>query len=188
MRTASQVIELAATQGAIVMSKLGDPPEDKTRNNTNSKTGDVFLSTELARRLGPPKGIASVTQNPGSASTDLFRHTPWVPYLAWPLVYDTRSAAYTELYSGLSRDIELESNGCYVLPRGRASSRPREDLVQVTRLEEGGGIGRAKEVVLGVFRGEDTILRLITTWICGLGPVTSNEGPACCCTIEKKRT
>lgn len=143
--TTSQVIELAAPQGGIVMAELSEPPQDKTRNYTNSKTGNLFLATELARRAGPSQGIVSVAQNPGSASTNLFRHTPWIKYLAWPLMYDVKLTAYTELYAGLSKDIGLEQNGCYVVPWGRITTQLREDLVQATRLEGDGGTGRAKE-------------------------------------------
>lgn len=141
----SQVIELTAPQGGIVMSELSDPPEDKTRNYTNSKTGNLFLATELARRFGPSEGIVSVAQNPGSVSSNLFRHTPWIPYLAWPLMYDVKYAAYTELYSGLSKDIGLENNGCYVVPWGMVTTQLRDDLVHATVLEGDGGSGRAKE-------------------------------------------
>lgn len=143
--TTSQVIELAAPQGGIVMSELSDPPQDKTRNYINSKTGNLFLATELARRAGPSQGIVSVAQNPGSASTNLFRHTPWLTYLAWPLMYDVKLTAYTELYAGLSNNIRLEHNGCYVVPWGRITTQLRKDLVQATILEGGGGSGRAKQ-------------------------------------------
>ncbi|KUI56181.1 hypothetical protein VP1G_03511 [Cytospora mali] len=143
--TTSQVIELSAPEGGIIMSELSDPPNDKTRNYINSKTGNLFLSTELARRVGPSQGIVSVAQNPGAASTNLFRHTPWISYLAWPLLHDPKFAAYTQLYAGLSKDIGVGNNGCYIVPWGRITTGLREDLVVATRLEGDGGSGRAKE-------------------------------------------
>ncbi|KAI6090593.1 hypothetical protein F4821DRAFT_267850 [Hypoxylon rubiginosum] len=141
--TASQVIELSAPFGGLVMSELHNPPRDSSRLYTNSKTGNWFLASELARREGPTHGIISVALNPGAASSSLFRHTPSVNYLAWPLLHKPRQAALTELYAGLSEDIGLETNGCYVIPWGRISTNMRQDLVDATKSMEDGGLGRA---------------------------------------------
>lgn len=140
----SQVLELSAPPQGIIMSELRETPKDKTRNYVNSKTGNYFLATELARRRGP-NGIVSVSLNPGAASTNLFRHTPAINYLAWPLLHKPKKAAYTELFAGLSKDISLELNGSYILPWGRIAKSLREDLIKATKLEEEGGSGRAKE-------------------------------------------
>jgi NAD(P)-dependent dehydrogenase (short-subunit alcohol dehydrogenase family) len=141
----SQIIELSAPKGAIIMSELEHPPSDQTRNYVNSKTGNYLLACELARRDGLSKGIISVSVNPGAASTSLFRHTPWLAYLAWPLLYKPKLAAYTELYAGLSPDINLDVNGCYVVPWGRIATGVRNDLVDATKPEEEGGAARAAE-------------------------------------------
>lgn len=85
--SASQMVELAAPKEGISMSELSNPPADKTSNYNNSKTGNLFLATELARRA---KGVVSVAQIPGAVKTNLFRHTPLLPYLAWPLLYNAR--------------------------------------------------------------------------------------------------
>ncbi|KAI4866575.1 hypothetical protein F4820DRAFT_246743 [Hypoxylon rubiginosum] len=142
---ASQAIELLSPSGGLVMSELRDPPRDSSRLYTNSKTGVWFVASELGRRMGPSYGIVSVALNPGAASTNLFRHTPSVNYLAWPLLHKAGKAALTELYAGLSKDIGLETNGCYVIPWGRISTNMRQDLVDATKSVEEGGSGRAIE-------------------------------------------
>jgi NAD(P)-dependent dehydrogenase (short-subunit alcohol dehydrogenase family) len=141
----SQIMELSAPTGAIIMSELNHPPSNQTRNYVNSKTGNYLLACELARRDGLSKGIISVSVNPGAASTSLFRHSPWLAYLAWPLLHNPKLAAYTELYAGLSPDINLDVNGCYVVPWGRIATWVRNDLVDATKPKEEGGTARAAE-------------------------------------------
>ncbi|XXH00551.1 hypothetical protein Hte_006899 [Hypoxylon texense] len=149
--TASQAVELSAPEGGLAMSELRDPPRDSSRLYTNSKTGNWLLAAELARRTGSSAtgagagGVVSVALNPGAASSNLFRHTPSVNYLAWPLLHEPRKAALTELYAGLSEDIGPERNGCYVIPFGRISTNMRQDLVDATKPVEEGGSGRAGE-------------------------------------------
>ncbi|KAL2155914.1 hypothetical protein VTH82DRAFT_656 [Thermothelomyces myriococcoides] len=146
----SQMMELSAPRHGFTLDEIRNPPQDKARNYTNSKTGNFFLSTELARRYGSGSGsgsagIVSVALNPGAVLTNLFRHTPWLPYLVRPLLYKPSLGALTELYAGLSADIMPERNGCYVLPWGRISTNLREDLIEATKVEEEGGVGRARE-------------------------------------------
>lgn len=147
--TSSQIMELSAPAGAIVLAELDDPPKDATRNYVNSKTGNFLLSAELARRQAAracPNPVVSVCLNPGAAATNLFRHTPALRYLAWPLMYGAERAALTQLYAGLSGEITLERNGCYVVPWGRVAGSVRRDLVDAARPGgEDGGTGRAGE-------------------------------------------
>ncbi|KAI1131179.1 short-chain dehydrogenase [Nemania abortiva] len=143
--TSSQAVELSAPQGGLIMSELRSPPADATRCYLNSKAGNIFLASELARRHGPSHNILSVATNPGAASTNLFRHTPSVRYLAWPLLHKPELAALTQLYAGLSGDVTIETNGCYIIPWGRISSSLRGDLVEATKTPEDGGSGRASE-------------------------------------------
>ncbi|KAI1825511.1 short-chain dehydrogenase [Xylaria intraflava] len=143
--TSSQAVELSAPKGGIIMSELDSPPADSTRLYLNSKTGNIFLAAEFARRFGPSHGIVSVVTNPGAASTNLFRHTPSVRYLAWPLLHKPAMAALTQLYAGLSPEISTETNGCYVMPWGRISTSLRSDLLEASKLPEDGGSGKASE-------------------------------------------
>ena len=141
----SQFMELSAPSGGIIIPELRNPPRDKARNYCNSKTGNLFLATEFARRFGSSKGLVSAAYNPGASSTNLFRHTPWLGVLAWPLMYKPQLAALTALYAGLSEEITVETNGCYVIPWGRISTSLREDLQNATLDREDGGTGIASE-------------------------------------------
>jgi NAD(P)-dependent dehydrogenase (short-subunit alcohol dehydrogenase family) len=151
--TASQIVELSAPKGGIIMSEMISPPRDVARNYTNSKTANLFLSAELARRQresssssGRP-AVVSVALNPGAASTNLFRHTPYLRYAAWPLLHPVKLAATTQLYAGLSDDIAEQNSGCYVVPWGRIATHLRQDLVEAMRSEgDEGGTGIARQV------------------------------------------
>ena len=125
------------------MSELSNPPKDKTRNYVTSKTGNLFLAAELARR-SKDSGIISIAQNPGAANTELFRHVPWMKILAWPLLYKSSLAANTELFAGLAPEVK-EGSGGYVVPWGRMAKGLRKDLLDAMKVEEEGGTGRAKE-------------------------------------------
>ncbi|RYO88274.1 hypothetical protein DL766_003714 [Monosporascus sp. MC13-8B] len=127
------------------MSEVRAPPRDKARNYVNSKTGNVFLASEFARRTGSSRLIISVCQNPGAAATKLFRHTPWLNYVAFPLLHKASLAALTALYAGLPKDITLDVNGCYVVPWGRIHQNLRADLVEAMMPAGEGGSGRATE-------------------------------------------
>lgn len=137
-------MELAAPKYGIIMSELESPPKDKTRNYSNSKTGNFFLAREFARRL-VDTGVLSVADNPGAASTSLFRHTPLLPYLAWPLMHESKFCAYTQMFAGLSDEIRHQQNGCYVLPWGRVATNVRQDLEDAARPVDEGGLGIAGE-------------------------------------------
>ncbi|KAL2024733.1 hypothetical protein VTK56DRAFT_6934 [Thermocarpiscus australiensis] len=147
--TSSQMMELSAPPEGIILSELDDPPKDTTRTYVNSKTGNFLLSAELARRQAerpsPGAPVVSVSLNPGAASTNLFRHTPSLKYLAWPLLHSPKKAALTQLYAGLSGDITLEKNGCYVVPWGRIAPQVRPNLADAAKPKVEGGTGRAVE-------------------------------------------
>ncbi|KAK8135191.1 hypothetical protein PG984_007203 [Apiospora sp. TS-2023a] len=142
--TSSQFVELGAPKGGIVMSDLQETPRDQARNYSNSKTGNIFLATECAKRFGPD-GIVGASYNPGASTTNLFRHTPWVGMMARPLMYQPRLAALTALYAGLSQDITMEKSGCYIVPWGRVSQTLRQDLQDATKGPEEGETGTAAE-------------------------------------------
>ncbi|KAL3444377.1 hypothetical protein BJX65DRAFT_319992 [Aspergillus insuetus] len=142
----SQVAELSSPPEGLIMSELTTPPNDNVRNYTNSKVGNMFLSSEFARRYGnTDRGIVSVALNPGAANTNLLRNAKWMKFFSYPLLYSPKLAAYTELYAGLSRDISLERNGCYVVPWGKVHNGLKKDLVKAMMTVEDGGTGGAKE-------------------------------------------
>lgn len=144
--TCSQIVELQTPPNGLEMSEVVAPPKDKGRNYINSKIGNWCLSTELAKRYGPG-GLVSVVQNPGGASSSLFRHSPWIRYLSRPILHAPKMAAYTELYAGLSKEISMEHNGCYILPFGRVAEEKnmKQDLLDVIKSDEEGGSGKAME-------------------------------------------
>ncbi|KAL4903182.1 hypothetical protein BDW74DRAFT_169098 [Aspergillus multicolor] len=140
-----QVVELSSPLEGIVMKELSNPPQDNARNYLNSKTGTWFLATEFARRYGQAHGIVSVAMHPGAASTNLLRHAGWTKVLKGPLLHSPKLAALTELYAGLSSDINLENNGCYVIPWGRIHTTVAPHLMNAMRSKEVGGTGRAQQ-------------------------------------------
>jgi NAD(P)-dependent dehydrogenase (short-subunit alcohol dehydrogenase family) len=142
--TSSLMVELSAPKGGIIMADLASPPSDKTKNYVASKTGNWFLASELARKVGP-QGILSMTQNPGNLSTNILRHAKWMRLVSFPLLYHAKMGAYTELWAGLSSELTVEMNGGYVIPWGRVHPSPREDLLDALRSVEEGGTGQAGE-------------------------------------------
>ncbi|KAL3478676.1 hypothetical protein BJX99DRAFT_103288 [Aspergillus californicus] len=140
-----QVAELNSPPEGIVMTELSNAPQDPLRNYLNSKVGCWFLSTELARRFGHEHGIISVAINPGAANTNLLKNVGWTKTFSFPVRRRPRMAALTELYSGLSPDINLENNGCYVIPWGRIHTTVAPHLTNAMRTKEAGGTGKAKQ-------------------------------------------
>ncbi|OJJ65081.1 hypothetical protein ASPSYDRAFT_75516 [Aspergillus sydowii CBS 593.65] len=141
----SQVAELSSPLDGIVMTELNNASLDNARNYQNSKVGGWFLSTEFARRYGDEHGIISVAMNPGAANTNLLRNARWSKILKWPLLYSPEMAALTELYAGLSPDINLENNGCYVIPWGRIHTTVAPHLRNAMRVKDLGGTVKAEQ-------------------------------------------
>ncbi|PQE19176.1 short-chain dehydrogenase protein [Rutstroemia sp. NJR-2017a BBW] len=142
--TSSQSMDLAAPTGGMIISEITTPVKDQTRNYVNSKTGNWFLAKEFANELNDD-GILSVVQNPGNLKTNLLRNAKWMMYAVYPLLYEARMGALTELWAGLSSDLTMDHNGAYVVPWGRLHPAPREDLLQSLKSVEEGGTGRAQE-------------------------------------------
>ena len=143
--TGSMTVDTNAPQGGTHLAELASPPQDQTKNYVASKTGNWFLASELAREVGP-QGIISVVQNPGNLKTNLLRHTSKL--MQWgvsPLLYKAKMGAYTELWAGLSPQITMDLNGCYVIPWGRVHPSPRKDLVDALKSMQEGGTGQAGE-------------------------------------------
>ena len=139
--TSSIVVDLQAPRGGMEISDLTNPPLDQQMNYLNSKTGNWFLAKALSDQVGP-KGILSVTQNPGNLKTSLLRHMPWiVGFAVAPLLYPAKMGAYTELFAGLSEDLGIEDGGKYLIPWGRLHPSPRPDLLAALKIPDDGGTG-----------------------------------------------
>ena len=136
-------MELSAPKGGMLIADLTSPPQDQTKNYVASKTGNWFLASELARKVGP-QGIFNVVQNPGNLKTNLIRHAPvWMRLAASPLLHNAKQGAYTELWAGLSPELTMDTNEGYVIPWGRVHRSPRQDLLDTLMREEEGGTGEA---------------------------------------------
>ena len=143
--TASLVVDMNSPKGGIIMADLASPPQDQTKNYVASKVGNWFLASEMAREVNT-YGILTVVQNPGQLKTDLLRHaSTWMRIAASPLLHKAKLGAYTELWAGLSPELTMENNECYVMPWGRIHPSPRQDILDATKSKEEGGTGRALE-------------------------------------------
>ena len=124
--TSSQTVELSAPKGGMLIADLTSPPQDQTKNYVASKTGNWFLASELARKVGL-QGILNVVQNPGNLKTNLLRHAPvWMRLAASPLLHNAKQGAYTELWAGLSPELHhgYEWRLCDTLGKGPSVAAP----------------------------------------------------------------
>ncbi|KAK7726028.1 short-chain alcohol dehydrogenase [Botryosphaeria dothidea] len=88
------------------------------QNYGQSKSGNVLLGTEFARRYRDD-GIRS-------------------------MLYPSIKGAYTELYAGWSPDINMENSGCLVVPWGRIQT-PRAGIEEGIKRKDEGGLGVAEK-------------------------------------------
>ncbi|KAK8070506.1 short-chain dehydrogenase [Apiospora hydei] len=104
-----------------------------------SKAGNYLHSAEFARRhggVGPNNdGILSVALNPGNLDSELWRTQGVLvrKFLQWFILHPPVFGAYTELYAGLSPELNLEQHsGGWVVPWGRPM-QIRRDLQEAAR-------------------------------------------------------
>ncbi|KAL9110541.1 MAG: hypothetical protein Q9227_004899 [Pyrenula ochraceoflavens] len=137
----------------IDFSLLDKGLKDPIANYSSTKTGNFYLASEFARRYSSPNSssdptetILSIAQNPGNLNTNMFKNTPrfWMLILNL-ILHPPKMGAYTELYAGLSEEITVEKNGCFVIPWGRVHEwYPRKDILKGMKGEEEGGTGVAR--------------------------------------------
>ncbi|KAL8735461.1 MAG: hypothetical protein Q9181_002804 [Wetmoreana brouardii] len=143
--TSSFLVDTAAPPGGLVLAELTAPLNDPVRNYAASKAGNWFLAAEWARRFADDD-ILSLTQNPGSLSTDIWRHTSrWLRALVSPLLYKPIYGAYTEAWAGLSPVVTMENAGQYAIPWGRWHPSPRKDILKSLETKDRGGTGVAED-------------------------------------------
>ncbi|TGO41629.1 hypothetical protein BHYA_0019g00280 [Botrytis hyacinthi] len=135
--THSQFSELTAPKDGIIMSELDTPSKDQVKNYNNSKIGNWFLASELAKEVGV-FGILSVSQNPGNLKTNLMRNEKSMYYAAWPLLYKAKMGA-------IVGGVEDGNIGACVVPWGRIHPGPREDSLLALKSSDEGGSGTAKK-------------------------------------------
>ncbi|CAG1981760.1 hypothetical protein SNK03_007300 [Fusarium graminearum] len=143
--TASIVTDVALPKGGVDMKEVINPSKDPQVNYTNSKTGNWYLASVLANQIGS-QGVLSVCHNPGNLQTSLLRHMPWaVRYAVSIILYHAKFGAYTNLWAGLSPDLQIEDGGRFIWPWGRFHPSPRPDLLENLKSKEQGGTGTAAE-------------------------------------------
>ncbi|KAI4217576.1 MAG: hypothetical protein LQ351_000172 [Letrouitia transgressa] len=142
--TSSQMVDISAPKGGLLLDDLVHTPSDQQRNYTNSKIGNWFIAVGFAHLLGS-RGILSVVQNPGNLKTNLLRDHKLMRAMSSPLLHPAKMGAYTELWAGLSPSLTMELNGSYVIPWGRVHPSPRPDLINALKSTEDGGTGVSKK-------------------------------------------
>ena len=121
----------------------GNP--DRLQAYATSKVGNWLLCREFARRHAD-EGILTVTVNPGNVATGSYEGMPGFLHFVMRLLvlHKPKLAAYTNLYAGLSPELNASHNGGYVLPWGRIRQLggwSRKDIVMAVTPEAEGGLG-----------------------------------------------
>ncbi|EIW74073.1 NAD(P)-binding protein [Coniophora puteana RWD-64-598 SS2] len=104
---------------------LKDSPARRKRRTEllygQSKTGNILLSNELARRYG--HRIVSISLNPGAIKTELQRHSgaALTAILNWLVLKDVSFGPLTQLYAGTSPEAAA-MNGKYLIPWARVGA------------------------------------------------------------------
>jgi NAD(P)-dependent dehydrogenase (short-subunit alcohol dehydrogenase family) len=138
--TSSVQIELMSPPGGVNFAALEQPTTMTYMDYGASKVGNWFLATECARRWGKD-GIISVSANPGNLNTPMFDTENWLAVAIFKILFlhPVRYGAYTNLYSGLSPEVNESRNGGYIWPWGREGLPERPDVIQAI------ADGKAKE-------------------------------------------
>ena len=98
-----------------------------------SKASNYLLAHAFGKMSGDTDGVLHNSYNPGNLETELQRHAKeafgkFLNSLLGLLLYPAVFGAYTELYAGLSKDLNIEKDqGAYIVPWGRTWS-VRKDL------------------------------------------------------------
>jgi retinol dehydrogenase-12 len=109
-----------------------------------SKAGNYYHGTEYAK-LHRNDGIISISLHPGYLKTGLQKHMPlWQRFAITMLLYPPIYGAYTELFAGLSPDVNMEKTGAWIQPWGRFDNQ-RIDLENGSKSKAEGGTGIAEE-------------------------------------------
>lgn len=154
--TTSFMGEGQSPPNGVELDKLRDGTADGVRNYAAAKAGVWMLGRELAARQGgggTPDGtpaVLSVVQNPGNVRAGSYDGNSAAAMLSLsPLLHETKSGVYTELFAGLAPDVAREGAGCYVVPWGRVrkdADCPRKDILEAMKREAEGGKGYGKKL------------------------------------------
>ncbi|KAL2850724.1 hypothetical protein BJY01DRAFT_125756 [Aspergillus pseudoustus] len=137
----SSIIAFGVVRGGFVFDdRTGSPAvlKDALENYMQSKVGNVFFASEMARRMGTD-GIISLSVNPGLMKTELQRHAPPIQSTIMGIVFKPpRYGAYSELFAALSSQITASQNGAFIIPWGRFGPIPHHIKQALSPKSEGG--------------------------------------------------
>jgi NAD(P)-dependent dehydrogenase (short-subunit alcohol dehydrogenase family) len=145
--TSSIAVDMSASKQSVDIEEVLQSNASPQRYYEISKVGNWFLADALATQAGP-SNILSLVVNPGNLKTALTRHiSPWVPFLAAPLLYPARMGAYTELWAGLSSTPTISDGGRYIVPWGRFHPNPSTELMRAMKPAGDGGTGASTKFI-----------------------------------------
>ncbi|KAL3464331.1 NAD(P)-binding protein [Aspergillus heterothallicus] len=137
----SSIIAHGVVRGGFVFDdRTGAPAvlKDGLENYMQSKVGNVFFASEMARRMGDD-GVISLSVNPGLMKTELQRHAPPIQSAIMGIVFKPpRYGAYSELFAALSPDVTASQNGAFIIPWGRFGPIPPHIKKALSPKSQGG--------------------------------------------------
>ncbi|KAJ0425975.1 NAD(P)-binding protein [Aspergillus carlsbadensis] len=137
----SSIIAHSVVRGGFAFDdRTGAPAvlKNAMENYMQSKVGNVFFASEMARRMGKD-GILSLSVNPGLMRTELQRHgAPIVSTIMGLAFKPPRYGAYSELFAALSPQITASQNGAFIIPWGRFGPIPPQIKKALSPNAEGG--------------------------------------------------
>lgn len=145
----SEAIDRNAKPGGFSIDEIDKPGKTLMQQSDNywrSKLANWYLAYSLAKQSNARAiRILHVVNNPGNLRTNLLRHRGWLYVLFYATMHKPIFGAYTNLWSGLSKDIGMADGGMYIEPWGRKHPALRADVVSSVKRKEEGGAGRADE-------------------------------------------
>ncbi|KAI0538968.1 hypothetical protein GGR58DRAFT_466131 [Xylaria digitata] len=146
----SNLVETSAPHNGLEFSKLDSGYKNGAKNYAASKAGTWMLAREYGRRYAKD-GILSLMVNPGNVRAGSYAGTPrlLMAVLNTTMLHETINGAYTELYAGLSPDVEPGDYVNCILPWGRVGAIDlawRQDIVKAMRPKDEGGLGYGQEL------------------------------------------
>ncbi|KAF2104428.1 NAD(P)-binding protein [Rhizodiscina lignyota] len=139
-------VDLSSPKNGILWDESTGAPKrgDHMHDYSQAKVGNVYLSSELARRHGRD-GVMSLAFQPGHLSSPMQRHLPGTmrQVFDWFVGHPVHLGAYTELFAGW-KELSESDNGAWIIPWGRIGWM-RSDITANLRGKEEGGLGGAEK-------------------------------------------
>ncbi|OAA58459.1 NAD(P)-binding domain protein [Niveomyces insectorum RCEF 264] len=141
---ASSAAALFSPKGGVVLDNLDYHQDQTTWHKYGvSKAANILHAAEYARRVASDN-IVSVSLDPGNLKTPLYDNVPAYQRLFLKFVLkEPVYGAYTELFAGLSPDVQPKDSGRFIEPFGKIGSA-RADVETSRKSKEEGGNGVAE--------------------------------------------